>query len=110
MIFGDSLTLSCKLVEVFAMICGVCFATKSSPRFRRTLALNPAFSVSPSNLLATTAVAVTDCSHHCVLHPNTTYVCLLFAIQGCLGHSLVQGFTNLRIGVSPYRPLSACKT
>ena len=42
-----SLTLSCKLVEVFAMICGVCFATKSSPRFRRTLALNPAFSVAP---------------------------------------------------------------
>ena len=33
-----SLTLSCKLAEVFAMICAV-FVTKSRPRFRCTLAL-----------------------------------------------------------------------
>jgi len=54
-----SLTLSCKLVEVFAMICAVLLQNqnrKSSPRYRYTLALNPAFSVTPSNLLALAAV------------------------------------------------------
>ena len=45
-----SLTLSCKLVEIFAMICAVLLQNqnrKSSPRYRYTLALNPAFSVAP---------------------------------------------------------------
>ena len=47
-----SLALSCKLVEVFAMVCAVLLQNqnrKSSPRFRYrpTLALNPAFSVAP---------------------------------------------------------------
>jgi len=40
-----SLTLSCKLVEVFTLICAVLL--KSSSRFHCTLALNPAFSVAP---------------------------------------------------------------
>ena len=39
-----SLTVSCKLVEVFAMICAV-FCYKIKPKIRCTLALNPAFSV-----------------------------------------------------------------
>jgi len=43
-----SLTLSCNLF--CDDLC--CFVTKPSPRFRGSLALNPAFSVPPSNLLA----------------------------------------------------------
>jgi len=41
-----SLTLSCKLVEVFATTCAVLLQT--SPRFRCTLALNPVFQSPPS--------------------------------------------------------------
>ena len=41
-----SLTLSCKLVEVFAVICAV-FFYKIKPRSRCTLASNPTFSVAP---------------------------------------------------------------
>ena len=44
---NTSLTLSCKLVQVFAMIWLCCFITKSSARFACTLALNSAFLVSP---------------------------------------------------------------
>ena len=36
--------------------CLHCFDTKSSPRFRCTVALNPVFSVAPSNLLVTAAL------------------------------------------------------
>jgi len=41
---NTKLTVSCKLVEIFAMICAV-FFIKSSPRFHCILAINPAVSV-----------------------------------------------------------------